>query len=275
MVGAIGAIGAIAAVVSLFRGAGPRCSARATFTFFRRFAVFRFALTLVIAILWLAGCATPHLDRPEIAGLHRVTTPRSIVLNEPLYWRVDGTDGDIGLAPGVYTSDEENAAGTFFQGPKLAYFWMLHDRDGSSIERRSNAGIWVPKNGGPARLWVDFDHGDRIEKIPLGRRIEPSAVAATSSPAGTVVNPPLDSAMAFGSQFGTQQIASGQLPATGTGIAAASIGGVVGGALGHALFEASWGRRSVSFLDPPASEKRALQQMQALTHAATTGSPQR
>jgi hypothetical protein len=237
--------------------------------------MFRFALPLVIAVLWLAGCATPHLDRPEIAGLHGVATPRSIVLNEPLYWHADWTDGDIGLAPGVYTADEENAAGMFFQGPKLAYFWMLHGPDGSSIEHRRNAGIWVPKNGGPARLWVDFDNGDRTEKLPLGRRVEPSAAFATISPAGTVVNPPLENAMAFGSQFGTQRIASGQLPATGTGIAAASIGGVVGGALGHALFEASWGRRSVSFLDPPASEERARQQMQALTHAATTGSPQR
>jgi hypothetical protein len=139
--------------------------------------VFRFALALLITILWLAGCATRHFDRPEIAGLHRVTTPRSIVLNDPLYWRVDWTDGDMGLAPGVYTADEDNPAGTFFQGPKFAYFWSLHDRDGSSIECRSNAGIWVPKNGGPARVWVDFDHGDRTKTLPLGRRSSPAPLS--------------------------------------------------------------------------------------------------
>jgi hypothetical protein len=223
--------------------------------------VHRLALSLLIAILWLTGCrALP--SPPMTDKLQRVAAARSFVLDEPLYWRLDYRPADLGVVPGVYRATQENAIGTFFEGPLGAYFLLSHDEKEGEFIERTDGGLWIPKDGGPARVWGWFDERHVRTKQSLDRRATPNEIfsALTGAAGGTQPGRLSDA----GQEIAVRQVSLGQMPGGVAGGARAGAAGAIGGVVADGLLSAYIGMRGVVIFTLPADEK-VHREFEALT----------
>jgi hypothetical protein len=234
--------------------------------------VHRFALGLAIAILSLTGCATSP-SPPTTDKLQLVASPRFLVLNEPLYWRLDYRPADIGVVAGVYQATQENSLGTFFEGPPGAYFLLSNDDKSGSYAERTDGGLWIPKDGGPAKVWAWFDAHHKLTIHAFSRRGTPNEILTSVTGEAGGTQPVAGTARtSSGAEEGVaRQAALGQVPGVGRG--AGVLGAVIGGAVVDYLANRDVGMRNVAMFSPPSDEAR--RQFQALTQTVTSGSPPR
>jgi hypothetical protein len=237
-------------------------------------AAYRFALAVTMALLSLTGCA-PLPPRPIADSLQHVTIPRFFVLDEPLFWRIDYRPADVGLMPGGYRATEENALGTFFEGPPGSYFLLSDDEKSGSYAERTDGGLWIPKDGGSVKVWAWFDANHKLTIHTLDRRGTPNEIlAAMTGEAGGTQAPTTGrtSASDGATQMVVQRISLGQVPRGVAGGAAAGIGGAIGGLIIDAIVNRDVGMRNVAFFIPTTG--KASRQFDAIRLTVKNGSPQ-
>lgn len=104
---------------------------------------------IVVLISFLSGCATPSL---EVSDLREPARTSTFVLPEmaPLkpestkFINVNSGTKQIGLLPGTYTAEKENAVGIFYLGPNPAIWQEVEHWALSSNLFVHRGGIWIP-----------------------------------------------------------------------------------------------------------------------------------
>ena len=101
--------------------------------------------TLIVLLLSLisTSCVTPP---PSIEGLRSVSSSKAFTLSERLIVRqkvapLATAPAEVSLAEGVYVSEQENDAGTFFRGPTGCVMYEM--LDGWQV---ASGGLWIPKD---------------------------------------------------------------------------------------------------------------------------------
>lgn len=200
----------------------------------------RFRSLFTLTILWGVSLGSSAGSLPETEGLEVVKNPATIEIIEPLYWSIKKTGRygyaqDGGVVPGTYLAEKENALGTFYKGPKRAYFWLMHEWTtiwsvGPPKLLRFEGGIWISKVDGRGRVYYIDDPDVSVNPQVLAGPVE---VQSLFSREPTSTNTNASSAELNASIAGLQIVQSvlPNLSPLSNGVGSAVASGIIGGIL--------------------------------------------